>query len=53
MYVHTRYKSKEALTEVHQQSAPFKKFKQAWQEANLEIASKTGESYLETDLGYM
>jgi hypothetical protein len=48
-----RYKTKEALIEVHQKSAPFKKFKQAWEEANLEYTSKSGESYLESDIGYM
>lgn len=48
-----RYSSKEALTEIHQQSAPFKKFKEQWTAANLEYTSKTGESYLEEDLGFM
>ncbi|EIE20973.1 hypothetical protein COCSUDRAFT_83532 [Coccomyxa subellipsoidea C-169] len=48
-----RYTSQAALTEVHQQSAPFKKFKKAWAEANLEYENKTGESYIEKDLGYM
>ena len=48
-----RYSSKEALTEIHQQSAPFKKFKEQFTAANLEFASKTGESYYEEDLGFM
>lgn len=48
-----RYSSKEALTEIHQNSAPFKRFKEQWTAANLEYTSKTGESYLEEDLGFM
>ncbi|BDA42335.1 hypothetical protein COCOBI_03-2220 [Coccomyxa sp. Obi] len=48
-----RYTSKAALTDVHQNSAPFKKFKQALEAANLEFASKTGESYIECDMGCM
>ena len=48
-----RYSSKEALTEIHQNSAPFKKFKEQWTAAKLEYTSKTGESYLEEDLGFM
>lgn len=48
-----RYSSKEALTEIHQHSAPFKKFKEQWTAAKLEYTSKTGESYLEEDLGFM
>ena len=49
----TRYTCKEALTDLHHNSAPFKKFKKAVEEAKLEFASKTRESYIETDLGYM
>lgn len=48
-----RYSSKEALTEIHQKSLPFKKFKEQWAAANLEYTSKTGESYIEEDLGFM
>ena len=48
-----RYSSKEALTEIHQQSAPFRKFKEQGIAANLEYTSKTGESYYEEDLGFM
>ncbi|CAL5219908.1 g1837 [Coccomyxa viridis] len=53
LLIFERYSSKEALTEIHQQSAPFKKFKEQWTAANLEYTSKTGESYLEEDLGFM
>ena len=48
-----RYSSKEALTEIHQKSAPFKKFKEQWAAANLEYSSRTGESYVEEDLGFI
>ncbi len=49
-----RYTDKDnAFLKVHQQSAPFKAFRQGVQEKNVGIASKTGQSYIETDVGFM
>ena len=48
-----RYPDKKTLTDVHQKSAPFLKFKAAVEAANLEFTSKIGESYIESDLGFM
>jgi hypothetical protein len=47
-----RYIDKAGLTEVHQKSAPYLKFKQACRDANLEVTT-IGESYIECDLGVM
>lgn len=46
-----RYKTKADLTEVHQKSAPFLKYKE--EAAKLEYAEKRGQSYLDTNLGYV
>ena len=43
---------KAGLTEIHQKSQPYIRFKQACKEANLEVTT-IGESYIETDVGIM
>ncbi len=48
-----RYKDKAALVDVHQKSAAYARFKAAVSAAGIEFKEKVGQSYLETDLGYM
>ena len=47
-----RYIDKAGLTDIHQNSEPFIRFKQACKDANLEVTT-VGESYIETDMGIM
>ena len=48
-----RYKDKAALVDVHQKSAAYARFKAAVSAAGVEFKDKVGQSYFETDLGYM
>lgn len=48
-----RYEDKAALVDVHQKSAAYARFKAALSAAGIEFKDKVGQSYLETDLGYM
>ncbi|KAK9808346.1 hypothetical protein WJX73_004395 [Symbiochloris irregularis] len=50
LLIFERYTSKEALTEIHQKSAAFQYFKE---QTSSITATKTGQSYYETALGYM
>ena len=51
-YLHCRYVNKEiAFLQVHQRSAPFKKFQERMA-AEVDVLSKTGESYVESDVGF-
>ena len=47
-----RYTNKEALTEIHQQSEPFRQFGQRIKDLGIEF-EKSGMSYLESGLGYI
>jgi len=46
-----RYASKAALVDVHQKSPAYARFKEAT--AGLEFKEKAGQSYYETDLGFV
>ena len=47
-----RYTDKEALTEIHQKSEAYSTFQRKFKEANFD-ASKAGQSYYESGLGYV
>eukprot|EP00884_Botryococcus_braunii_P011813 jgi/Botrbrau1/20632/Bobra.113_1s0057.1 len=51
LLIFERYVDKNAFLEVHKNSAMYKEFQAAVQ--NIGIASKTGQSYIEEDIGYM
>jgi quinol monooxygenase YgiN len=50
--IYERYTNKAYLTDVHQKSLPFVTFKQALADSDL-VVSKSGESFIESDVGYM
>ncbi|KAK9835210.1 hypothetical protein WJX81_005911 [Elliptochloris bilobata] len=51
--IYERYAHKPALVDVHQKSAAYARFKEAVSTAGIEFKVKVGQSYYETDLGYM
>lgn len=49
-----RYTDKDnAFLKVHKSSAPYNEFQAAVKDSGIEIVTKTGQSYIEEDIGYM